>query len=263
MLIPENALRVVDNRLIQLFGLDYLRLTRDVLIHERLEYLVSILGAPGRRKLRVLDVGCGSGMALYYFDRMCRGLVSEYVGIDMKIEQLRERWRFVSLPHIFQPVNLDDEWDFGTFDVVWCSEVIEHLLDDGRLFQRLAAELGPSGVLVITTPSRPFVEKMGRLIPGFDRVSPTQDGGHVRTGYELEDFRKMAARGGLVLVSHAWLSSCSITDLETRLKPSAMNLLKRTLRNLIRSDVLAAVSGDRSAHADAYYTLAVTLARGS
>jgi len=64
MLIPENALRAVDNRLIRLLGLGYLRLTRDVLIHERLRFLVIILGALGRCKLRVLDVGCGSGMAL-------------------------------------------------------------------------------------------------------------------------------------------------------------------------------------------------------
>jgi 2-polyprenyl-3-methyl-5-hydroxy-6-metoxy-1,4-benzoquinol methylase len=154
-----NALRAVDNRLVRLFGLGYLRLTRDVLIHERLGYLVKSVRNLGRSGLRVLDVGCGSGMALYYLDRFCRGIVGEYVGVDMKIERLRERWRFVNLPYAFQPVNLDDQWDFGTFDVVWCSEVIEHLLDDKRLFRRLGAQLGSSGVLVITTPSLPFMNE--------------------------------------------------------------------------------------------------------
>jgi SAM-dependent methyltransferase len=201
-------------------------------------------------------------MALYYLDRFCRGIVGEYVGVDMNIERLRERWRFVNLPYAFQPVNLDDQWDFGTFDVVWCSEVIEHLLDDERLFRRLGAQLGPSGVLVITTPSLPFIERMGRLVPGFDHISPTQDGGHVRMGYELRNFERMAQRDVLRVESHAWLSPCSTADLRTRLKPSAMNSLRRTLRDLIRSNELSVVSGDRSAHADAYYTLAVTFAKG-
>jgi hypothetical protein len=121
MLILGATLRAIDNPLIRLFGLGYLRLTRDVLIHERLGYLVSVIASFGRRGTRVLDVGRGSGMAFYYLDRFSGGVVHNYLGIDMNIWRLRERWCCVSLPHAFQPVKLDDKWDFGQFDLIWCS----------------------------------------------------------------------------------------------------------------------------------------------
>lgn len=262
-LISGAAPRAVDNRLIRLFGLGYLRATRDALIHERLGYLVSILASFGRHGMRVLDVGCGSGMALYYLDRFCGGVVDEYVGIDMNIERLRERWRFVNLPHAFQPVDLDEEWNFGTFDLVWCSEVIEHLLDDEHLFRRLITQLGPSGVLVITTPSRSFVEKMGRLIPGFDRVSPTQDGSHVRTGYDLENFRRMASLSGLLLVSHAWISPCTARELRVRNRPTALGQVQRSLCDIGRRKTRCVIDGDQSRYANQHYTMAVSFLKAT
>ncbi len=258
-LLPHDTLRRADNRLIRLFGLGYLRLTRDALIHERLRYLVSILATLGRPDMRVLDVGCGSGMALYYCGRFCRGIVGEYVGIDMNVERLPARWGFVDLPHAFQPVDLDDEWDFGAFDLVWCSEVIEHLLDDEHLFRQLGTQLGPSGVLVITTPSRPFVERMGRLIPGFNRVSPIQDGGHVRAGYDLEDFRRMASLNGLSLVSHAWISPCTVRDLRTRERRAApLGLARIRLSDLGRPRTPFVLAGEPGAYAAGHYSLAIS-----
>lgn len=144
---------------------------------------------PGKKRagnweegLRILGVGCGSGIALYYLAGLCSDIVRYYVGIDMEVRRLHKRWDFVKLSHAFYRVNLDDKWDFGEFDLVWGSEVIEHLRADDRLFSRMVSHLGASGVSVITTPSRVFVERIGRAIPGFDHVSPTQGGGHVRVG---------------------------------------------------------------------------------
>ena len=261
-LVPGDALRSVDSCLIRLFGLGYLRLTRDVLIHERLRYLVWILATLGRRGIRVLDVGCGSGMALYYLDRFGGGIAGDYVGLDMNIERLPERWRFVYLPHTFRPVNLDEEWDFGRFDVVWCSEVIEHLLDDERLFRRLSAHLGPLGVLVITTPSRSFVERMGRFLSGFDYVSSTQAGGHVRAGYDLEDFRRLATLCSLSLVSHAWISPCTADDLRAReRRATPFGLVRIRLGDLRRPRSPFVVDGEPGTYAGGYYSLAVTFRR--
>jgi SAM-dependent methyltransferase len=258
-----DQLLALDNRLIRLLGLGYLRLTRDALIHERCLYLVKCAREIGRKRLKVLDVGCGSGMALYYLDRFCRSIVCDYVGIDMKVQRLHERWNFVELSHVLRQVNLDGEWDFGRFDLVWCSEVIEHLCADERLFRQLGAQLGPSGVLIITTPSRPFIERMGRSLPGFDSISSTQDGGHVRMGYELVDFERMADRNGLQVVSHAWLSPCSESYLELRAQDSALQRVRLSLADLKHRPKPFVINGKPSECAESYWSLGVSLTRRS
>jgi SAM-dependent methyltransferase len=217
--------------------------------------------AIGRGALRILDVGCGSGLALYYLAHFCRDAVREYVGIDMDATRLQKRWDFVRLPHTFHRVDLDDEWKFGPFDIIWCSEVIEHLIHDERLFSLMASHLASNGHLVLTTPNRCFVEKMARAIPGFDRVSFTQDGGHVRTGYEVEDFKTMAARNRLLLASQTWLSSCSVAEVRARFEGGSWNCLQDSLRHLIRSTLPSVGGQEQSARAEDCYSLAVSFVR--
>ena len=247
----------MDRLLIRFAGLPYLRLTRDALIHERCEYLMAKVREIGKAGLRILDVGCGSGMALYYLSRFCRDVVREYVGVDMEVRRLHKRWDFVKLPHAFYHVNLDQEWDFGKFDLVWCSEVIEHLTEDERLFNRMSSHLDSAGVLIITTPSRPFVERMGRVIPGFDRVSPAQDGGHVRVGYELGDFERMAQRNGLSILSHSWLSPCSEAELRVRCQAGTLARSRQLLINLRRGTTPLKFEAEADSCAGKCWSLAV------
>jgi SAM-dependent methyltransferase len=254
----SSAALTADRVLIRFFGPTYLRLTRDRFIHERCRYLVKSMMATGRRGVRFLDVGCGSGMALYYLGRFCGDLIDSYVGIDKDVRRLQKRWDFVSLSHTFHRVDLDDEWNFGEFDFIWCSEVIEHLIDDERLFDRMVSHLARGGQLVLTTPSRPFVERMGRTITGFDGVSLTQDGGHVRTGYEPEDFKCMAARNGAVLASHAWLSCCSTTEARTLFEGGTWNHLRSGVCDVKRSALQLIGSEEPRPSAESCYSLVVS-----
>jgi 2-polyprenyl-3-methyl-5-hydroxy-6-metoxy-1,4-benzoquinol methylase len=77
--VSNRSSSIADSFMIRLFGLSYLRLTRDVLIHERCRYLLRIARQMGRTRLRVLDVGCGSGMALYYLAQFCHDIAG-YLG---------------------------------------------------------------------------------------------------------------------------------------------------------------------------------------
>ncbi len=78
-----------------------------------------------------------------------------------------------------------------TFDEIICLEVLEHLVDDVGLLRDLAATLRPGGRVLITVPShdhRPLFR---------ERVSATEDGGHVRWGYSEEQLRRVARQAGL------------------------------------------------------------------
>jgi 2-polyprenyl-3-methyl-5-hydroxy-6-metoxy-1,4-benzoquinol methylase len=184
----------------RLLGMPYLKLTRGYDIHDRCRYLLHLIQeTPQPAQLEILDVGCGSGLALGYLGRHAPERVKRYLGIDMRAERLRRRYAAVRVAHDFADVDLDSDWRFDSFDLVWCAEVIEHLIDDRALFAKLARSVRRGGTLVVTSPSVSFIQAMGRQVPSLLEVRPVQDGGHVRHGYAPDDFRRLASDHGLEL----------------------------------------------------------------
>jgi SAM-dependent methyltransferase len=213
--IVIDAGRSIDARLLYHLGIPYTLITRDWLIHERMRYLVDwAVRLPGR--LRVLDAGCGSGLSFVYLQHLCASKVSHYTGIDLDTGRLRQRHRSSIVPHEFIDADLDSPWRVGKFDLIFASEVIEHILDDRRLFANLFEHLSDDGVLVITTPNKPFVQRVARVLPGFDAISASQDGGHVRVGYDSDDLLKLAEEYPLTTISRSFLGRISIRELRRR-----------------------------------------------
>jgi dolichol-phosphate mannosyltransferase len=124
---------------------DYDRRAYDSLIPlqrywQRRRYRV-VVGRAGRAQ-RVLDVGCGSSRIL--------SAGPSWVGLDVLIEKLR---------HVRQTGNavvqgsvLALPFKSAIFDCVICSEVIEHIGADERVFDELGRVLRPGGRLILGTP---------------------------------------------------------------------------------------------------------------
>jgi SAM-dependent methyltransferase len=90
----------------------------------------------------VLDIGCGSG-------RIIQDL-PDAVGMDIllpKLRFLRDRHRHLVQATVFVLPFLTER-----FDVVICSEVIEHIPDHPQIFQELTRVLRPGGTLILGTP---------------------------------------------------------------------------------------------------------------
>ena len=90
----------------------------------------------------VLDIGCGSG-------RIIQDL-PDAVGMDIllpKLRFLRDRHR-----HLVQGTVFTLPFATERFDVVICSEVIEHIPDYPQVFQELTRVLRPGGTLILGTP---------------------------------------------------------------------------------------------------------------
>lgn len=90
--------------------------------------------------------------------------------------------------------------DLGEFDQIVCLEVVEHLLDDARLLRNLASVLRPDGRLILTTPSAAH----RRLVR--ERLSASEDGGHVRWGYTDEEVIALFEQAGLRVVNLGHIS---------------------------------------------------------
>jgi 2-polyprenyl-3-methyl-5-hydroxy-6-metoxy-1,4-benzoquinol methylase len=104
-------------------------------------------------EMRVLDVGCGSGVTTEFLSRHAR----EAVGVDgnaSAIEFAGSRWRRDNL--VFRH-GLADELGFAdaSFDAVYCLEVVEHLehAQARRTVNGFARLLKPGGLLFLTTPN--------------------------------------------------------------------------------------------------------------
>jgi len=99
----------------------------------------------------LLDVGCGNGELILWLRRRLPSNVG-YTGADLSSRSLevnRERHPYAA----FHTLNIEQAHLDETFDVVVCTEVIEHLDDRRRALSHLAAMVAPGGHLVVTCPT--------------------------------------------------------------------------------------------------------------
>ena len=125
---------------------------------------------------RVLDIGCGEGL----FCSLLTAAGARPVGAEIAAEAIeRARRRHPQLrfelvePH--GPLPFDD----ASFDVVWASEVIEHVADTAGWLSELRRVLRGGGRLLVTTPYHGRVSALRLGLRGFeDHFQPT--GQHLR-----------------------------------------------------------------------------------
>jgi ubiquinone/menaquinone biosynthesis C-methylase UbiE len=164
---------------------------------------------------RVLDIGCGAGD----FTSIAAHAGAEPIGVDVaQAAVARARNRFPKLDFQLVPIHQPLPFEDGSFDVVWASEVIEHVADTGRWLSEVRRVLAPSGRLLITTPSH----GRGRLLlGGIERFSPpTGDHLHLYSARSLRrllgefgfDEVSVRAVGGPPLLKRLLLARARVTD---------------------------------------------------
>ena len=98
---------------------------------------------------RVLDLGCGAGR----FVAALREAGADPVGVEVAGAAL-ERARAVA-PGADLRLLADDgsiPLEHGSVDLVWCSEVLEHVADGSHLLQEARRVLRPGGRILVTVP---------------------------------------------------------------------------------------------------------------
>jgi SAM-dependent methyltransferase len=112
----------------------------------RLAHLRAGVGAGDR----VLDLGSGDGG----FTEEIARIGATPIGVDVAQAALdRARAGHPDIDFRLAPIDGPLPFDDGSFDVVWSSEVIEHVADTARWLSEVRRVLVPRGRLLVTTPS--------------------------------------------------------------------------------------------------------------
>jgi ubiquinone/menaquinone biosynthesis C-methylase UbiE len=139
---------------------------------------------------RVLDLGCGEGDLAADI----AGAGAEVIAADVARAALERAHR--RHPELDLRLALSDAplpFDDGAFDVVWSSEVIEHVADTARWLSEVRRVLAPHGRVLLSTPSH---GRLRLLAGGVERFSePVGDHLHLYTARSLRDLLRDFAFG--------------------------------------------------------------------
>ncbi|HET9228548.1 MAG TPA: class I SAM-dependent methyltransferase, partial [Thermoanaerobaculia bacterium] len=129
-----------------------------------------LLRLPRESVRRCLDVGCSFGFAIDF----CRHAFGwEVLGIDPS-PLAQAGGEALGLPILRTYFNAGLDLGPEPFDLILCSEILEHLAEPLPLLKAMRERLSPEGLLVLSTPNLAIVNKetdegaLGRaLSPGF------------------------------------------------------------------------------------------------
>jgi len=164
----------------------------DYYAHDRSDFLDWVGGQYGR----VLDVGCGEGSNARWYRRHGAG---EIVGVEVNeasASRAAQGFDRVVCATIDAAIPELD----GTFDLIVCADVLEHLVDPWTLVSQLRDLAGVSTVLAISMPNIRFAPAIARIALGrgfqyeeqgiFDRT-------HLRF-FTRQDVDRLLRHGGWV-----------------------------------------------------------------
>jgi len=176
----------------------------------RVWHLINVLQRLGLWRstpLAMLDAGGGEGAFAYYCAR--RFPDWQVVVADDEPDTIARGLQIVEglgLQNLqVQQADLTDFHAVGRYDIVICSDVLEHIQDDRSAVRNLACALKPGGVLCLTSPSIPQRRHLALVARRERRIGfhPSQYG-HVRNGYSAADMRQFLEANDLTIETIRW-----------------------------------------------------------
>jgi ubiquinone/menaquinone biosynthesis C-methylase UbiE len=148
--------------------------------------------------LSILDLGCGDGALIFALHE--RGLLEdagEIVGVDISEDRIRRLT--ANLPFV-KGVVADalelDQFADSSFDLVICSQLIEHVKDDEFLVSEIRRLLKHGGLLYVSS----VIKRPWAVYVYFKEGSFKLDPTHVREYSSVQEFVSLFAEEGLETV---------------------------------------------------------------
>lgn len=204
---PVNSDGGLRSTFFKLFGVGGTLITWDTLVLDRWLWVRARLPKSSQGQM-LADVGCGSGaFTIGAALRGYRALGLSFNERNQRVAAQRAAMCGASTA-VFEVLDLrelESRPDFkGLFEVILCTEVIEHIAADQKLMCDVAACLKPGGRLLLTTPYEHY-----RAITAGDEgpfIMDREDGWHVRRGYTEARLQELCQGAGLSVDAFSYCS---------------------------------------------------------
>ena len=189
----------------------------------------------GLEPASVLDAGCGDGrFTAWLAVRFSSATVSGMDSDGDLVAAARLRYPALDL-HVGEIGS--SALEGRQFDVIVCTDVLEHIADDRAAFSWFASRLAPRGRLILHVPANDQ-RHFRSISEALRREVALGQGPHLREGYSAAKLERLAAEAGLGTVSlgstfaslpvrlavdvETWLSTRRIRPLKLVLLPALM-----------------------------------------
>lgn len=145
---------------------------------------------------KVLDIGCGAGTVCLF---IAGTYGNQVLGVDVSktaIKTCQESARLIGIENKckFKAADFLDFRKSGQFDLIICSEVIEHLEGDVEALRKMYQLLRPAGRLILSTPAVDAPLKRWGFLDDYDKET-----GHLRR-YTMTKLTRMLANVGFQIM---------------------------------------------------------------
>ena len=172
-------------------------------VTRRLEETLDI--ATDIRCSKVLDIGCGDGVLLDKFFMSHQATLEPMFGIGIDISCKRLNRAKGNGVQVLAADAIDLPFPPEQFDLVVCTEVLEHIPDVGKAVRELARVTTRGGSILISIPVtswlRTILAMLGRRISYLDKDEHLREYSHIKlNGFErLAEFFQMTRDSGMVV----------------------------------------------------------------
>jgi 2-polyprenyl-3-methyl-5-hydroxy-6-metoxy-1,4-benzoquinol methylase len=148
----------------------------------------------------MLDAGGGEGAFSYWFAKKFpewRVVVADNEAATLERgHRIKAGLKLSNLE--IRAADLRDPSEEKAYDVVLCTDVLEHIEEDELVVKHLAMALKPGGILIITSPSVPQPKHLALVRWRERRIGfQPSDYGHVRDGYSERQLEMLFDNAGL------------------------------------------------------------------
>jgi ubiquinone/menaquinone biosynthesis C-methylase UbiE len=154
-----------------------------------------------KRQQKVLDIGCGDGYHIFVFntiENVARNI--RFYGVDKsrpRIEFASRICNELAVTNINFFVGSTDDLPFPDdhFDIILCSDVVEHLSYPERCFAEINRVTKPGGIAIVTTPNK--TNRLQQVVRFFQDSlqEERQEGDHISVK-GIDEWMKLARATG-------------------------------------------------------------------
>jgi len=124
------------------------------------------------RDKRILDFGSGIGVTANYY-----AAENDVVAVEPSEESVRQRWADHSYRQIVGSIDALRSMEDGSFDVIFCHNVLEYALDREEILREFHRLLKPQGMISLVKHNRPGrVMQMVVLLNEFEKADALLNG---------------------------------------------------------------------------------------